>query len=205
MKIEIVLKLKETRNADIIVDAQHYINDMTGNNYFTAADIVTQIAKTQTATTNMINALDAPTSDTKTADIKIARLALDLNLKKLKSKVEDVANNEALSDEEQIAIVHSAGMKYRVYAIRQKGSFTAKNTAISGTALLRAKGMVNGHEWQYTLDLVNFSERKSVDSTTKARALIEGLNAGSKYAFFHKAIIAKQTTAWEGPVFLLVT
>lgn len=205
MKVKVVLNLGGSSNAQVLIDADHYTTDMTGNAHFTAADIVAQVTAVKTEVTNLRTAINAPTSDAKTDDIRIARDALDRGLTKLAGKVEDVANDPATPDANRVDIVHSAGMNVKNQVHPQKHKFTVNNTDISGTVLLTAQGGANANEWQYTTDIINFTGRIPVATTTKAHTEIPNLKKGIEYAFFHKAIIAGTNTDWEGPVFLMVT
>lgn len=205
MKVQVVLNLRDSSNAQVLIDADHYTTDMTGNLNFTATDITTQVTATKTAVTNLRAAINAATSDTKTDNIKIARDVLDRNLTKLASKVEDVANDPSTADTNRVNIVHSAGMNVKDQVHPQKRVFSASNGEISGEVDLMAQGGAKAHEWQYTTDLANFTNRVAAATTTKASTEITGLKKGAEYAFFHKAIVADTKTDWEGPVFLVVT
>lgn len=204
MKLQIVLNLKGRSNAEILTDADHFITSMTGNTHFSAADIVAHLAVVKTAINNLRTAMNAPTSDTKTDDIAIARDALDRSLVKLAGKVEDVANDPATPDANRVDIAHGAGMNVKNYAHPQRHTFAASNGNISGTVHLVAQGGANAHEWQYTTDIVNYTGRVAIPSTTKANTDIANLTKKTDYAFFHKAIIAGSDTDWEGPVILTV-
>jgi len=205
MKVQVVLNLGSSSNAEVLVAADHYTTDMTGNTHFSAADITAQVTATKTAVTNLRAAINAVTSDTKTDDIRIARDVLDRNLTKLASKVEDVANDPSTSDGSRVDIVHSAGMSVKNQVHPQKHQFTADNGDVSGTVDLTAQGGANANEWQYTTDLINFTGKIAAPTTTKATTEIANLKKGTEYAFFHKAIISGVKTDWEGPVFLIVT
>jgi len=203
MKVQIVLNLDDISNAQVLVDADHYTNNMTGNTVFSATDIVAQVTAAKTAATNLRTAINAPTSDVKTDNIAMARDVLNRNLNKLASKVEDLANDPATPETNREGIVHSAGMRLKNNYHPQQHQFTARNTDISGMVHLIAQGGVNANEWQYTTDLVNFTGRVAAPTTSKASTDIANLTPGVKYAFFHKAIIAGVITEWEGPVFLM--
>jgi hypothetical protein len=204
MKVKIVLGLQNSSNAEVLVDADHFSADMTGNSHFTAADITAQVTAVKTAVTNMRNAMNEATSDTKTDDIKVARDALDRALRKLANKVEDTANDASVIDANRVNLVHSAGMNVKDQVHPQKRQFAASNTDISGTVLLTAQGGANANEWQYTPDIVNYTGRIAVATATKARTEISNLKKGTEYAFFHKAIISGTNTDWEAPVILMV-
>ncbi len=203
-RVKVKLELDRKSNAQVLVDADNSIVAMTNNNRFSAAEIVAQVTATKTANIALRAAMNAPTSDTKTDDIKSARVVLDYNYTKLGHQVEGVANDPSLSDDEKVAVVHSAHMDEQNHYHPQKHKFTVKNILPLGTAHVTAAGEANAHEWDWTLDVVNLQDRVHADSTTKANTDIFVPNAkkGTEVAFFHKPIIAKKKTAWEGPIFL---
>lgn len=205
MKIKIVLRLDRTSNLKIVEEATHYVTCMTDNPYFLAQDMVNQVSKTEAATTNLFNAINAPYSEMKKDNIILARKKLDAILNALALKVEIIANEPDIDDLYRIAIVKSAGMRIKKQYIPNKQTFKAKNNKVSGSVHLKAKGCVKAHEWRYTRDLVHFTNLIPVDTTTKAKTDIGGLVPGVKYAFFHRAVIAGEVTAWEGPIFLMAT
>jgi hypothetical protein len=205
MKAQINLGLKDSSNAQLLVDADSYVTHMTDNPRFAAAEFVAQITKTKIATTAFRAAVNAPTSDTKTDDIKKAREALERELTKLKNEVEGLANDPATPDADREAIVHSAGMKLKGRNHAPSRVFMVENDEISGTVYLSAPGGANAHEWQYTSDVANGTGRIAIDTTTVASTEIAGLQKGTEYAFFHKAIVVGTKTDWEGPILLIVT
>ena len=89
----------------------------------------------------------------------------------------------------------------------QRHKFTVKNIIPFGTVHTSAEGLANANEWDWTLDTVNFLNRVHEDSTTTADTdiVIPNAKKGIEVAFFHKAIIAKKKTKWEGPIFLTLT
>jgi hypothetical protein len=150
-------------------------------------------------------ALSAPTSDIKADNIRVARDVLDRNVIILASKVEAVANSPSLVDEQRIVIVHAAGMPVRAQAIPKKRIFDVTNGELSGSvALTAATDGAKAHEWQYTTDVANFANRVAAPSTTTSRTIIDSLQVGVRYAFFHKPIAAGVVTDWEGPLFCTV-
>ena len=206
-KVVVKLDLAHKSNAVVLVDSDNSTGAMTGLARFAAAEIVAQVLATKTATTGLRTALNAPTSDTKTDDIKSARAVLDFNFTKLGHQVEGVANDPALSDDERVAVVHSARMDEKNHTHPQKHKFTVKNILPFGTAHTTAEGEANAHEWDWTKDVVNFLDRVHEESTTTAHTDIVITNAtkGMEIAFFHKAIIPKIKTSWEGPIFLTLS
>jgi hypothetical protein len=205
MKVKIVLDLNGCNNAQLIADAERYTTCMTGNELFADADVVAQVTTTKTALTELRNAVSAPLSETKKDNVRIKRDALDRCLIKLANKVEDIANAPQVSDLSRLDIVHSAGMVTKGQIHPQKHQFKVVNGKISGTAKLTAQGGAKAHEWQYTTDIVSYTGRIAVDSTTRANTEIANLAEATRYAFFHKPIISNTITEWEGPIILLVT
>jgi hypothetical protein len=205
MKVKVALFLSTTSNAQILVDATHYANNMTGNALFNAAEVVAQVTATNTAITGLRTAMNAATSDSKTDAIRQTRDVLDRNLTILAGKVEAIANNPTIPDEQREGIIHSAGMETRGLGSPKKRVFSVDNSDTDGSAYLTAAGGANAHEWQYTNDVINFTNRTAALTTTTATTEITGLNRGMKYAFFHKAIMPGQITDWEGPLFLIVS
>ncbi len=205
MKVKIVLNLGSTSNAQVLVDATHYTTNMTDNALFAAADIVAQVAATVTATTNLRNAMNAPLTDVKTDSINAAREALDRNLNILAAKVEAVANSPTLVENQRIGIVHSAGMEVKAQAIPKKRVFSVTIGSTEGSVHLTASGGANAHEWQYTSDVDNFTNRVALVTTTRSTIDLSGLKRGSQYAFFHKSIVSGVATDWEGPLITIVS
>jgi len=206
MKANPKLDLANRSHAEVVVDSGNYTTAMTGNSRFSAPAIVAQIAAVISATTALSDALKAPTSDTKTDDINIARAALDYQLDKLAGMVADVANEPTVPDDQRVAIVHSAHMDAQGHNHPQKHTFTVKNTEISGTVHLTAEGGdAVAHEWEHTYDILTFLNRVHEESTSRADTYVEGLTKKAEVAFFHKPIIAGRKTVWEGPIFLVIT
>ncbi len=203
MKIQVVLSLGSCSNAQVLIDGDRYVTSMTGNTYFAPAAITDILTTCQTSITNLRAAINAPISSIRTDNIKIARDALDRNLTMLGAKVEEVANDPTIADALRVEIAHSAGMDVKNQIRPQKHQFTVANTEISGTVHLTAQGGAKAHEWQYTSDIINFTERIAVPTTTTANTNVPNLKKGTEYAFFHKAIEVGQNSGWEGPIILM--
>ena len=214
-KVSVVLDLSNTSDAKICVDGDNYvacISDPANLNFVapavsaaTAAMIAEQVATVSANVASLRTALSAPKSDTKTTDIKEARWVLDTNLTKLGHSIQGVANDPAVPDENRVGILHSAGMSEKGHTNPQKHKFTASNTAVSGRPHLTAEGGANAHDWAYTLDLVGFTNRVPLETTTTAHTDVPGLTPKLEYAFFHKGIYPGNNNVWEGPIFLVVT
>jgi hypothetical protein len=204
MKIIVVLGLGDCSNAQVLIDGDRYVANMTGNAHFAAAPIVEQIGICRTSVSNLRLAINAPRSDTRSDNIRIARDVLDRNLSILGAKVEEIANDPSIPDTKRVEIVHSAGMAVKNQVHPGKHKFTVKNTEVRGTVHLTAQGGANSHEWQYTTDIINFTGRIAAHTTTKANTDIRNLKKLTEYAFFHKPIVPNGDTDWEGPIILIV-
>lgn len=205
MKIVTVLDLENTTHAQALVNSDYFVAESNESGNFTDAASVEQLAATTTAATGLRTALNAPVGVSKNADIVLARGVLDWNLTKQAGIVEDKSNNPALTDAVRMELAISSGMNIKGYTRPPQHTFSAKNTNISGQIDLSAKGRINGHQWEYTYDVVNFTGRIPLDSTTVAKQTINNATKGKEIAIFHKPIIAKTQTAWEGPIFITVT
>lgn len=204
MKIQVVLGLGSCSNAQVLINGDHYVTCMTGNAYFAAAPIVQALANCRTAIANLRAAINAPVSASKTDVVRLAREVLDRNLTILGAKVEEVANDPAIPDAKRIEIVHSAGMETKDQGHVQRRKFSVSNTEVSGMVHLTAQGGAKAHEWQYTPDVINFTGRIAVPTTTTGYTDIPGLKKGTEYAFFHKPIVANGNNGWEGPIVCMV-
>jgi len=205
MKVIPALNLNRTSNSQALTNANHYTTSMTGNPLFASADVVAQVTNTSTASTALRTALSAPTSDVKLDNIKVARETLDRHLKILAGKVEAIANNPSLADDQRTGVIHAAGMQVKGRTSPKKRVFSVANGEVSGSVILTAAvGAAKAHEWQHTTDVVNFTNRIAAPSTTTSITVIHGLPAGVRLAFFHKPIEVGNVTDWEGPLFCTV-
>ena len=201
MKVVVVLDLGSKSDAQIMVDADHYIMCMMNNPRFTANEVVTQITVTQTAVSDMRAAMNNTLIDAR----KVAREILERNVTILGHKVEDIANEITTPDSERIDYVHSAGMDVKNKKNPGRHKFAVSNSNVSGTVKLIAQGGARSHEWRYTEDIVNFTEKIELDITTKGQTEITNLKRKTEYAFFHRAIEVGKKNDWEGPIFLIIT
>jgi hypothetical protein len=209
MKVKVNLSLQEKSDAEAIIDGKQIVLKMTGNPNFdgTANPVSPSLSVVTTAIDELESALAIAqkAGPAATKVLREKRLVLDTYLTKLGHYVEDTANDPAVTDDKREGIVVSAGMMVKAQTSHQKQHFDARNTQLSGTVRLVAEGIGRGaHEWQYTTDVTNFTNRVPVASTTTAHTDIHGLVSGTKYAFFHKEIVAGRASDWEGPVFLMV-
>ena len=133
--------------------------------------------------------------------------ALEISKRDVRSihlMVQTIADNN-VSD--AVMIIQSAGFGTKTVGGSVKKVFGAKNTLVSGTVKVFAPGIPRSdgaHNWFYASDLVDFSDKTEVPTTTKATAIIGGLVPYTKYAFFHVAITPQGIENEEGPKFLMV-
>jgi len=203
MNIEIVLGLWKLSNGDVLLLAARLTTSMTGNALFADDDIVAQVNITTVSATNLRNAIGAPLSDNKTDMIKIARDALNKNIKILAGKVQALANNPALPDDQRVNIVHSAGMEIKERTPRGRQVFAVIHGPVAGSVVLSAEAGPAAHEWQYTKDPNGLGARTPLRTTKASTTEATGLESYVKHAFFHKPVTDEETE-WEGPLFIMV-
>lgn len=205
MKTIVVLNLSKQSNSEILVMGDRYVGCTENNTLFASAEIKAQVTAVKASIVKLRNTLNAPISEDKTDKIRSARDILERDLTKLGSMVEYIANAPAVADTDRIGIVHSAGMEVRDIKKVGPRTFSVTNGATSGTVLLTATGGAKAHEWQYTTDTQNFTDRIAAESTSMGRTEISNLLRGKEYAFFHKAIKANNELGeWEGPILAIV-
>lgn len=202
MKVHVKLALHEKSNAQILVDTDNYTNDMTASTYFTAASIVAQVTATKNAATNMRTKITAAYSHTYAGDVKTAREGLERQLNLLASLVDGVANDPAVLDANRLNIIHAAGMHEKNTHHPGRHKFTVKNGTVLGTVLITAEGGAKSNEWAYTADVINFTNRIPLETTTVAHTEATGLLPNTEYAFFHKGIHVHGNKVWEGPLII---
>lgn len=202
MKISVVLGVSGLGIAALLQKCKNCILLLTSNLRFQIADFKTPVDNLKASVANLEKVSTEDISGSKTDRVNAATKEVMRWLNIVANEVEILANQPDLTEDESLAIIHEAGMEIRSSAKRNAQVFEVRQGAESGTAELMAKGGVDGHEWQSTTDLVNFQNRVSHKSTTRAKTIITGLTPGQKVAFFHRAITSSGDTTWEGPVFL---
>jgi hypothetical protein len=212
MKATVVLDLAHTSDIQVCVNGDNYIASIANpaNLNFKepavtaamASMITIQLQACQSALSNLRTAIAAPLSTTKSDITRAARGVVDSNLTMLAHLVENVANTPDLMDSQREMIVHSAGMVLKTLSSRTKVVFEVTQNKESGSVHAIAAGNANAHLWEYTTDVLHFTNRIAAEPTTVASTDITGLAKLTRYAFFHKAILPNQINSWEGPVFL---
>ncbi len=215
MKVQIVLSVALSNDAQLCIDSDDYTNAISAasNPNFAApavsstiaAMFISQVAAAKAATVALRAAIAAQPSITRNDTIRTARAALESQLTILANLVENVANAPSVLDINREGIVHSAMMKVKAKPNRGKKKFEAMHTELSGSIRLVAEGSANAHLWEYTEDIEKYTNRISTEPTTVANTIISGLVRGTEYALFHKAITPNGPNVWEGPVFITAT
>jgi hypothetical protein len=200
MKIVISLGLHDKNDAEILADSGLYTASMGASDNFSDAASTAQITQTVTATGKLRTAMDAPNSDSKKANVQFYRVGLDFELEKLKNIVSTKSNDPNVNDEKRIEIAASSGMKYTIYAGRNKQSFMVLYGKLSGSVLVIMPGGAKSYMVVYTKDLETYKDRSDPVSSTVSRIVIENLEKDTKYAFFYKPIIVGEKSDWIGPI-----
>jgi hypothetical protein len=205
MYLRAALNLGKIKNREILQVVARIINAMISHALFATNDIKAQIVVVQNAMADFDNAMRQSPSLSKT-DIKRTRDILNKVITLLASKVEAIANDPKTKDNKREAIFRHAGMAMRKKVKnRKKRVFEVSRDNVSGSMKLKAPTGAAAHEWHYTTDVDNFSNRITSPITTSSSTTISGLTSGVKYAFFHRAILTGGKEAkWDGPIILMV-
>jgi hypothetical protein len=200
MKINVVLNLASTTNAELAAAASNYTQCISSDPTFPEADFKSLVTQVNTSNTRFQSLMMAPISESKTEDVRAAREDLELSLQVLANEVEALANKKGLTDDERVAVVHRAGMQVKAKAPKKKRTFDVVAGDAPGTAEMTAEGGPRAHEWQMTHDVVNFTSRVQLPTTTAGITTVTGLQPGTVYAFYHRGVVAGKVQEWEGPI-----
>lgn len=147
----------------------------------------------------------AQTNASGTADIRdIAHEVCKKDARSLRAMGQGLADADLTNN---VAILTSMGLGIKAPGVKKPRVFGVKNTLVSGTIKLRAPGIKGGqgaHDWFYTIDLVNFTNKQPIPPTKKASTTFAGMPPLVKYAFFHTAVVPGGVNIEEGPIFLSV-
>jgi hypothetical protein len=180
----VVQELRKKTVPELITYAKAVVEKMTGNAYFeppnpapspALADILADADNLGTEYRK-----HGPTK-LKTSLVRHAKENLEMNLFLLgTSYVQSIANK---NPDNAIAIIHSAGMKYRTRGTRLEGHFKVKNGTEEGTAKARTKRGTpyTIYEWLYKRS--NEQQYKSAGKNMKASFTYTGLASATRYKF----------------------
>ena len=129
------------------------------------------------------------------------------DMRSIRNMVQQLADNNTSATVSSTSIITSAGFGVRTVSGPLPQVFGVKNTLVSGKIKLLAPSNAGGkgsHKWFLTTDTVGFTGKVALPETTKASTSVEGLVAGTKYAFFHSALTSTGLSTEEGPIFLIV-
>jgi len=204
MTITIILKLAQQNNPQLLVSGDRFVTDMTGNPHFVGAEVVAQIAVVKVAITSLRGIINMAKYKDQPGDTAKARDTLCREINKLKNMVEYIANGSTVADIDRVNIAHSAGMEVKGYTNPETHIFTVTLGPKSGSLTLTAAGSKNAHEWQYTFDVINYTNRVALPTQTVAHAQIDNLPLKSDVACFHKSIEPGIDNNWDGPIVITV-
>lgn len=204
MNVTVNMGINGTGVPAIISTCRGYIFSLRGNELFPEPIFKEPVDNLDFSVNGLEKIFAMPGNGNKTSHVEEARAEVTRCLRIVVNAVENLANKAGLTDNERRDLVMAAGMTIRALGIRNPQVFEVVQGPESGSAELSAQGGADANEWQSTNDLVNFTNRVAHKTTTRAKTVIKGLTPGEKRAFFHRAIMANEETAWEGPVFLII-
>ncbi|HEX7415469.1 MAG TPA: hypothetical protein VF411_15620 [Bacteroidia bacterium] len=134
----------------------------------------------------------------------IAHEVCKKDMRSIRAMAQQLADNNLANN---VVIITSCGLGIKAPGVKKPRVFGVKNTLVSGTIKLTCKANKlsrGSHDWFYTADLVNFTNKQPIPPTSKAGTTFAGMHPLVKYAFFHTAIAPGEVNLEEGPIFLSV-
>ncbi|HEX7412469.1 MAG TPA: hypothetical protein VF411_00385, partial [Bacteroidia bacterium] len=134
----------------------------------------------------------------------IAHEVCKKDMRSIRAMAQQLADNNLANN---VVIITSCGLGIKAAGVKKPRVFAVKNTLVSGTVKLVAPAIIKSrgaHDWFYTTDLVNFTNKLPIPPTNKASTTFPGMKPLVKYAFFHTAVVPGGVNIEEGPVFLSV-
>ncbi len=187
--------LKAIEQGELVVDS------MDGNAYFTTpvpalADITAKINIVRDKQIEAAKRTQGAAEDRNAAMVVMAKYLSDE-----RNYVQGIADADPANSE---AIILSAGMKVKILTIRGKGVFAVRNSDVSGTVFLFAKGggPRTSHDWQMGTGPAVFNP---LPNTIQAHTQVTGLTPGSRVYFRHRLVTKDGPQGWENPISLIIT
>jgi|GEM_PF-1448118 len=205
MKVLVALGLSAINNSGMVIFARHLAACITGQTIFDLPEITAQVALMLADTTTLETCLTAPQSETKTGDSKAARERLERSVTGLARLIETLANSATVTEDQRVNVINLAGMEVKSQGTgKKKRIFSVSHGAMDGSVVLTAPSGAVSHEWQYSTDIITFSNKVSLTTTSVGIFEIAGLESGKTFAFFHRSVIPGEVTLWEGPLIIKV-
>ena len=185
-----------------IIFAQHVVQAMTNNPWFTSlaalvattgTDLATLLAAQAKALTKAKGAAEAR-NDAK-------KIVVD-DLKLLKSGVQTVVNQ---NPGQAATIIESAGLFQKKVTLPNKPYLEALKAPVTpGEVLVRAKAVKGAcYEWQYSLD--GGRTWLSMGTTTEANTSVLGMTQGSTVLFRFRTTVKRTTSDWSPTISYFVS
>ncbi len=194
------LKLPKTVGA-LVTYARGIVTAMTGNAGFPSpvpplAAVTTAIDDLQTAET--IAQTRVKGSITARNDKREVLVTL---LQQLRGYIQTTADANA---ETSATLIESAGISVRKTPVRAQRIFTAKASAVSGSADLVAPGAGNRafFEWEYSTD--GGKTWITAPATVRAKTTVTGLTPATTVLFRYRTVTKTGEGDWSQPVSLIV-
>lgn len=180
----VVQELRKKTVPELISYAKGVVEKMTGNAYFEAPNPTPSpslAAILQGAETLATHFRTNGASRFKTSLVRHAKENLEMDLFLLgTSYVQAIANK---NPDKAVAIIHSAGMKYRTRGSRLESHFKVKNGTEEGTAKARTKRGAPYTIYEWYCKRSNEQQYKSAGKTMKASFIYKGLLSATRYKF----------------------
>ena len=192
---------------DFIIFARAIHDSMLASPFFSSlgaklATLSTNIGNLE----NMHTGLQTQPPTTTKAQRDAALLIVQNDLRTLKADVQTIADATPSSSE---SIITAADMKVKKQGAINKQDFTVKNSKVSGTVILTAKGADDkrtAHQWGISPDETDWTSLSlTIAPTLAAHTLATDLEKKHEYFFRHREILKDGPGAWSQTVSIVVT
>jgi hypothetical protein len=180
-KWQIALRLARLSTPQLLANARHYVDSMTGNPYFPSPTPDLASIAAQITVLNDAYVLSLERTIGTVAAMHVQRDILCLKLKSLAAYVEHVANADPVNGS---TIIQKAGMPEKRHMTRAPKVFSATIGTVKGQVILDSKA-VKGGVYIYQISTSNGVQKKwdTIITSSSVRHKLMGLTSSTTYFF----------------------
>jgi hypothetical protein len=188
VKVKTALGLTHLSVAQMMANATHYVQQMTGNAWFPSPNPTLATVTAQTGTLSSAYNLALTRVKGSSAAMNQDRKTLHVTLMALAAYVENIAN---ANPAKAVEILQSSGMPEKKQAVRTPKKFSVVNGKLKGTVILNTKAVKgSAYIYQMTTDPNTPSSWTTIYTGPKVKFTKTGLTSTTHY-FFREAINVK--------------
>jgi hypothetical protein len=200
-KWQVVLRLGRLSTPQVIANAKHYVESMTGNIHFPYPTPGLATITSQISTLEDAYILSLTRAVGTVVAMHTERDSLSRMLTHLAAYVELVANADPLNAS---SIISAAGMIEKKHMTRAPKVFSATNGNVKGDVILDSKAVSGGvYIYQISTNPSSPKSWETISTSNTVRHLFTGLTSATTY-FFRVAVIRKGIQEDWGPVAELI-